>query len=112
MFDGDIIIPKADHDRAAKERFADFIISWDGDEGALAREIDQAISWGPFELAEARPAFADKDGRMRILCRFYYHGALKQRDYFEHCLQQSLAGVAPFEPIVRQEMTRVKEGVQ
>ena len=67
-----------ERDRNA-DRMFDILAVWDDAPEALRAEIDVVSSWGPYELYECIPLFQGVDGRNRILCRFYYHGALSDR---------------------------------
>ena len=79
------------------EHSLDLIALWDGGLLDLDRCIDLAIGWGPFELAEIASAFVGKDGRPRLLCRFIYHGAPRDRDQFEHALKMCLSQITKWE---------------
>ena len=85
--------------RPTEEPVLDLIAHWDGDLAAFDQCVDLAISWGPFELAEVYRAFVGHDGKRRLLCRFVYHGAQRDRRQFEHALKTCLAQITKWDEL-------------
>ena len=91
------------------DRYFDIIAVWDGCLNELRSQIDLVSNWGPYELYECIPLYTGADGRRRVLCRFYYHGAASDRlaantqAQFKFALLNCLRQVTEWEDVAGQE---------
>jgi len=88
-------------DDYAQGRMLDLIALWNDETHLLRQAVEDETDWGPFELAEITPAFYDAFGARRVLCRFIFHIAPKDRAHFEKILMERLSRITEWKQAPR-----------